>query len=864
MLKNHFLKILKIFSAKLQLVRILISIMFVLFFIVFFKSIQSLTWDHVRLGLLTLSPMQILQSLAATFISYLLLGFIEYLNLKNLKTSIKFRDAFYISWTANAITNHFSFAGLSGVAVRLKHLEERDLEPKKALYLTVFNSMSLWVGYGLTLFTTFLFSSLPKLNLSYKIPTFFSPLLLGTAGSLLFTFLFFYSTYISQKVQNRFGVKLPLLREMAPQFLLAALDWVVSGFALYSLMPQTFSISFGAFMSVFLSAQFLGIVLSVPGGIGVLESMILAISFGGQSSELIGSLIFFRLIYYILPLGFCLMCLGVSQLRKSSPLLYKSILGLGRSFNEKSANFFALVFLIQGYFLTGTKIFSSDPLQMLLVSSVVPSELLRTSQVLLGFAGLLLMLVSVGLFLRSNLAWILATVVSPVAIILGLMSGSSIDHSGYLLLSILILLFYKKEFYRRAWFCSNLFSSQGAGLVILAVATSVGLFNNNSNFFRSPASLGFGSYASTFFPPTDLISKNIFYICSALLGLIILRFMIPLQSLEKTSEVEESFPADLDIIISKSQYTISQMAYLGDKKFFFNQDKSGFIMYRVQGRSWISMGDPVGGFPQDTIKQFSEAADHAGGFPLFYQVRRNQIADYYDLGFKVKKIGEEAIINLTDFNLDGPTRHGLRNTYKRVRRCGIEFKILSPGQFLQRRGEFKKISEEWLQKSEGKEKGFSLGNFNEKYLSRYFHAVLLKEDKIVAFANIWRTDNKAELSVDLMRYSSGAPSGSMDYLFLNLIRYGQENGFKTFNLGMSPFAGLAQNTSPFWNIVGAFLFENTDRFYNFQGVRNFKNKYHPKWECRYIAYRSSLSAAMGIVNVVRIITNPSNQNKKAS
>ncbi len=863
MLKNYYCKILKVFSINSQLLRILISMMFVLFFVAFFKSLQTLTWDHVRLGLLTLSLTQISQSIAATFISYLLLGIIEYLNLKNLKAPVRFRDAFYISWTANAITNHFSFAGLSGVAVRLKHFEERGIEPKKALYLTVFNSTSLWVGYGLTLLITFLFSTLPKLKLNYNIPTFFSPLLLIVVGISLLTFLVLYSGYISRKVESRLKVKLPELKEMAPQFILATLDWFISGFALYSLMPQTFDISFGGFMSVFLSAQFLGIVLSVPGGIGVLESLILAISFSGQPTELIGSLIFFRLIYYILPLGFCLMSFGVSQLRKSSPLFYKSIQSLGRSFNDKSATLFTLIFAVQGYLLTDAKIFSSDPLQMLLVTSLAPAELTKISQSLLGFSGFLLMIIAVGLFLRSNLAWGLALMVSAGTVLISLFSGIPFENSAYLFLSAAVLLFYKKEFQQRAWIFSNFCSYRCAGLMITAAACLLGIYYDGARALRSPSSIGFGSHLTSIFFQTSFISSHIFFICTALSGLILLSFMIPQFSNKVISSGSDVLPETVDKIITGSPYTVSQMAYLGDKKFFLNEDKSGFIMYRVHGRSWISMGDPIGQKPQETIKQFAKAAVLAGGLPLFYQVRRNQIADYYDLGFKVKKIGEEAIINLKDFNLDGPERHGLRNTYKRVKKAGVEFKILTPGQFLQRQDEFRKVSEDWLKKSSGKEKGFSLGNFNVKYLARYFHAVLVKEGQIIAFANIWRTDNRTELSVDLMRYSGEAPSGCMDYLFLNLIRYGQENGYRTFNLGMSPLAGLAQNTSPFWNIVGAFLFENTDRFYNFQGVRNFKNKYHPIWECRYVAYHSSLSAALGLVNVVHIIANPVDSSEAA-
>ena len=268
------------------------------------------------------------------------------------------------------------------------------------------------------------------------------------------------------------------------------------------------------------------------------------------------------------------------------------------------------------------------------------------------------------------------------------------------------------------------------------------------------------------------------------------------------------------------------------------------------------MGDPVGPDPKKMIRIFSEEVDRCGGFPIFYQVHRNLVAEYYDLNFKIIKVGEEALIDLQKFNLKGPTKHSLRNAFLRVGKSGVEFKILAPGQYLERKAEFKAVSDEWLEKTRGQEKGFSLGHYDESYLSRYFQAVLLKNGKIVAFANIWKTSDHSEISVDLMRYSSQAPSGSMDYLFLCLIKYGQERGYKIFNLGMSPLAGLEQTQSPLWNLLGAFMFENGDRFYNFQGVRRFKNKFGPHWESRYVAYRDTIGAAAGIFNVVHVITQP--------
>ena len=99
--------------------------------------------------------------------------------------------------------------------------------------------------------------------------------------------------------------------------------------------------------------------------------------------------------------------------------------------------------------------------------------------------------------------------------------------------------------------------------------------------------------------------------------------------------------------------------------------------------------------------------------------------------------------------------------------------------------------------------------------------------------------------MDLMRTSSEAPSGIMDYLFLHLFLWGKENGYRRFNLGMAPFSGLdSRALAPLWTKIGAFLFRTGEHYYNFQGLRQEKDRFNPVWEPRYIACPGGVSLAM--------------------
>src|SRR5574337_2076287 len=98
------------------------------------------------------------------------------------------------------------------------------------------------------------------------------------------------------------------------------------------------------------------------------------------------------------------------------------------------------------------------------------------------------------------------------------------------------------------------------------------------------------------------------------------------------------------------------------------------------------------------------------------------------------------------------------------------------------------ISDEWLGKR--REKGFSLGYFDEAYLMKAPIAIVRSEDEIVAFANIMPTYTKDFVTIDLMRHTKDAPKGVMDFLFIKLFEYYQAEWIAKFDLGMTPLANV--------------------------------------------------------------------------
>ena len=126
------------------------------------------------------------------------------------------------------------------------------------------------------------------------------------------------------------------------------------------------------------------------------------------------------------------------------------------------------------------------------------------------------------------------------------------------------------------------------------------------------------------------------------------------------------------------------------------------------------------------------------------------------------------------------------------------------------------------------------------------------EGFIDAFANIVTEFQPVEVAVDLMRHRSFSEKGIMDFLFVSLFQWAKEKGISSFNLGLSTFSGIGENPGdPAIERTLRFLYENINRFYNFKGLHAFKEKFHPTWSPRYLAFLGAGNLPMISLSLLR-------------
>jgi phosphatidylglycerol lysyltransferase len=294
----------------------------------------------------------------------------------------------------------------------------------------------------------------------------------------------------------------------------------------------------------------------------------------------------------------------------------------------------------------------------------------------------------------------------------------------------------------------------------------------------------------------------------------------------------------------------------GDKAVFRFGDR-GYCLYRTIGPYLVVFADPIVATADEREELLTALFAHAAEIdrrPLFYQISLEWIPPLHDRGYAFFKLGEEALVRLDHVMFEGHDGKLFRQILRRGERDRLKLRVLAPFEIGAALPALREISDEWLSAKGQRERQFSIGFFDEEYLQRFPCAVVENADgRMLAFANLLRSPHREELSVDLMRYRAEGAS-VMDFLFVSLFVYGKEQGFARFNLGMAPLASVGRfQGAHARERLANMLFQHGENWYNFQGLRFYKEKFHPDWVPRYMAYQNAWEWPAAITNVSALV-----------
>ncbi len=279
-----------------------------------------------------------------------------------------------------------------------------------------------------------------------------------------------------------------------------------------------------------------------------------------------------------------------------------------------------------------------------------------------------------------------------------------------------------------------------------------------------------------------------------------------------------------------------------DKTFFFSSDNKAFIAFGTKNRVAVCMGDPVGR-PSSIDALLSEFKTYCKDQRLkiaFVQANSRFMQQYKNIGLKSILIGSDAVIDLDTFTAKTVHNRYFRNIVNRFEKQNYTFSTYSPPHNKSILKEIEVVSNSWIKLPRRKEWSFLTGTFNVDYFQHVTLHVLRDENGAAqAFTNELPVYKPGVATIDLMRHKVDSLNNSIDYLFIRLMQLKQNEGYESFNLGMSPLDGkpFARNMSSRL-LIG--FYRSSDRFIGFKGLHQFKAKYEPNWEPRYVYYQAGI------------------------
>lgn len=514
----------------------------------------------------------------------------------------------------------------------------------------------------------------------------------------------------------------------------------------------------------------------------------------------------------------------------------------------------ALVFL-SGVLLIISGVYPTIFYKIKFLDTIYSLSFLRFSHRASVLIGLMLIMTSKEVFFKVKRAYYVTLTLLIIGGVFAFIKDLDYAEGMFILGVIILLRLSKKSFYRE----SIPIKITKLSTILIIFSFIIIVFANFVHKFNIHFSRNYRYYVD-FFQSTRGYLRIALYTYVAFIIFVIIWYL----TMPKIENDERYVDADLDKIskfYSEIDYgtIFSHLVYLRDKKVFWANEGKSLIMYSKYKDKIIVLGDPIATRENlySSIEEFQEFTDLYGYDVVFYEIEERNFSTYHDAGYYFFKLGEEAVVNLEEFNLVGSKKSAFRNTLRRVEREGYSFQIIEPPFNKEVINQLKEISDKWL--GSRKEKGFSLGWFSEDYIQRSPIAILKNEEenKIMGFVTLMdANDGGRTIAIDLMRIDKDAPNASMDYLMLNLFLTFKEKGYKYFSLGEAPLSNVGFNMhSHLQEKLARLVYNSGNIFYSFDGLRRYKSKFSPVWQPRYLAYPKFMSLPEVFINLCSLIAN---------
>jgi phosphatidylglycerol lysyltransferase len=511
----------------------------------------------------------------------------------------------------------------------------------------------------------------------------------------------------------------------------------------------------------------------------------------------------------------------------------------------------AVIILLLGIVNIVSAITPAIPSRLSLVRNLLPEDIIVISNSLVLVLGLILVMLSIFLLQGSKRAWYAAISITAFSFFGHLIKA--VDFEEAILAFVAgSSLWYTRSFYKLKpnpkFISFNYVVVLYAVIAVLAYGVLGFYFIDKKHFgidFRLDQAIT--AVLKLFFLIDDkaLVPRTRFgsrfedsiYIAGACLILLVI-FSLLKPYFSKPFNTSEDFKTAEGILKKYGKSALDYFKVYPDKLLFFNPERTAFISFKLTRHFAMVLEDPVAEndlVRKAMVESFERFCQENGFISAYYRVPESSLDFYTSIRRKAIPIGEEAVLNLTTFTMDGGKMKTTRSAVNRLTAEGFELKVyqapIKEG-LLQK---LEQVSEDWLKDLNQKEVAFTQGVFDTTILKEQTILTIEdQEEKVYAFLNLVPDYAPGEATYDLIRKIDEAPNGVLDMLLAKTFLYLKAEGFSSVNMGLAPLSGMEDVNVTQKTIK--YAYENFKMFGQFKGLRKYKDKFFPRWEKKYLIY----------------------------
>ncbi len=499
------------------------------------------------------------------------------------------------------------------------------------------------------------------------------------------------------------------------------------------------------------------------------------------------------------------------------------------------------------------------------LTSYLPVFIHSTAFATQTFTGVAMIILGRGLIRRKRRAWVLSLIIFSINIASDLFRISR--HPAQLIIAglfILMLVIFRKEFYavsdpQTKWL--PLVGFLLAFLVMFSIGVLVLLNRHRDSFVGNPSAWnivvtvveGFLGISG----PIEFISQRTSdYVETTLAALGFFILLVPLALyFRRVKPLTKMSDEDIEIVRKlirhdTDQDSLGYFATRRDKSVMWAANKKAGIAYRVQGGVMLASGDPFGEYSlwPDAIDAFlAEAKLYAWTPAVMGASDRGGEVWVEHAGMTAFEIGDEAIIKVKDFTLEGRPMANVRQMVNRIKRKGYsaystKWADLDPKIRIELRG----LAKKW--RYGAPERGFSMSmdRFGEDIDGETIITIAMLGDEIKGLLYFvpWANDG---ISLDRMQRERGTDPGVNELLIVQSVEWARENKIEEISLNFAAFRSLFERaekisagpvTRGSRNLIRFF-----SNFFQVESLYRFNAKFNPEWQTRYLVYPKTTDIA---------------------